>query len=95
MMDIVFSFLARKTDFYTGGAHDAAEKLVMEKFRYFLNNQVPLDFLAKFFKKGKGLNCQFVVSKTINDLGINFMILKHDTYCSDKSKSTYMRIFLV
>lgn len=33
MMDIVFSFLARKTDFYTGGAHDAAEKLVMEKFR--------------------------------------------------------------
>ena len=33
MMDIVFSFLARKTDFYTGGSHDAAEKLVMEKFR--------------------------------------------------------------
>ena len=38
MMDIVFSFLARKTDFYTGGAHDAAERLVMEKFRYYLTN---------------------------------------------------------
>eukprot|EP00088_Acartia_fossae_P046833 TRINITY_DN5069_c0_g1_i11.p1 TRINITY_DN5069_c0_g1~~TRINITY_DN5069_c0_g1_i11.p1 ORF type:complete len:330 (-),score=135.94 TRINITY_DN5069_c0_g1_i11:877-1866(-) len=33
MMDVIFSFLARKTDFYTGGSSDAAEKLIMEKFR--------------------------------------------------------------
>lgn len=33
MLDVIFSFLARKTDFYTGGGDDSAEKLVMEKFR--------------------------------------------------------------
>lgn len=33
MLDVIFSFLARKTDFYTGGVEDSAEKLVMEKFR--------------------------------------------------------------
>jgi len=33
MLDVIFSFLARKTDFYTGGVDDSAEKLVMEKFR--------------------------------------------------------------
>ena len=33
MLDVIFSFLARKTDFYTGGGEDSAEKLVMEKFR--------------------------------------------------------------
>jgi len=33
MMDVIFSFLARKTDFYTGGSDNAAEDMVMQKFR--------------------------------------------------------------
>jgi len=33
MLDVIFSFLARKTDFYTGGDEGAAEKLVLEKYR--------------------------------------------------------------
>jgi len=34
MLDVFFSFLARKTDFYTGGGdEEAAKKLVMEKFK--------------------------------------------------------------
>merc|ERR1712079_234907 len=33
MLDLIFSFLARKTDFYTGGGEGAAEKMVLEKFR--------------------------------------------------------------
>ena len=33
MLDVIFEFLARKTDFYTGGGEGAAEKLVLEKFR--------------------------------------------------------------
>jgi len=33
MLDVIFSFLARKTDFYTGGGEDAAEKLVIEKYK--------------------------------------------------------------
>jgi len=33
MLDVIFSFLARKTDFYTGGGDGAAEKLVLEKYR--------------------------------------------------------------
>lgn len=33
MLDIIFSFLARKTDFYAGGDDGAAEKLVIEKFK--------------------------------------------------------------
>jgi len=33
MLDVIFDFLARKTDFYTGGGEGTAEKLVLEKFR--------------------------------------------------------------
>jgi len=33
MLEIIFSFLARKTDFYTGGGEGTAEKLVLDKFR--------------------------------------------------------------
>merc|ERR1712168_719665 len=33
MMDVIFSFLARKTDFYTGGSDNAAEDMIMQKFR--------------------------------------------------------------
>lgn len=33
MLDIIFSFLARKTDFYTGSTESAAEALIMDKFR--------------------------------------------------------------
>jgi len=33
MLDVIFSFLARKTDFYTGGEDGAAEKLVLDKYR--------------------------------------------------------------
>lgn len=33
MLDVIFSFLARKTDFYTGGVDGAAEELVLEKYR--------------------------------------------------------------
>jgi len=32
MLDVIFSFLARKTDFYTGGGEEAAQKLVLEKY---------------------------------------------------------------
>jgi len=32
MLDIIFSFLARKTDFYTGSSEQAAKQLVLDKF---------------------------------------------------------------
>ena len=33
MLNVIFSFLARKTDFYTSGMEEKAEQLVMEKYR--------------------------------------------------------------
>lgn len=33
LLDVLFNFLARKTDFYVGGGPGTAEKLLMEKFR--------------------------------------------------------------
>ncbi|KAK2162763.1 hypothetical protein LSH36_92g05007 [Paralvinella palmiformis] len=32
MLDCIFGFLARKTDFYTGGGKEAAEKIIKDKF---------------------------------------------------------------
>lgn len=33
LLDTIFDFLARKTDFYVGGSNGAAKKLLMEKFK--------------------------------------------------------------
>ncbi|XP_074649294.1 nuclear migration protein nudC-like [Tubulanus polymorphus] len=33
LLDVLFNFLARKTDFYVGGDENAAEKLINEKFK--------------------------------------------------------------
>jgi len=33
LLDVLFNFLARKTDFYVGGGPGTAEKLLMEKFK--------------------------------------------------------------
>lgn len=35
LLDYIFNFLSRKTDFYFGGGKGAAEKLVMEKFHLY------------------------------------------------------------
>ncbi|KAJ4438841.1 hypothetical protein ANN_14794 [Periplaneta americana] len=45
LLDTIFSFLARKTDFYTGGGEGAGEKLVMAKFRKY--EKQALDLHAK------------------------------------------------
>jgi len=33
MLDVIFSFLARKTDFYTGGEEGSAQTLVLDKYK--------------------------------------------------------------
>ncbi|XP_046572534.1 nuclear migration protein nudC-like [Haliotis rubra] len=33
LLDVLFNFLSRKTDFYVGGGEGAAEKMIMEKFK--------------------------------------------------------------
>lgn len=33
MLGVIFSFLARKTDFYTGGGEGVAEKMIMDQFK--------------------------------------------------------------
>ncbi|XP_050416104.2 nuclear migration protein nudC [Patella vulgata] len=33
LLDVIFNFLARKTDFYTGAGEQSAEAMIMEKFR--------------------------------------------------------------
>ena len=33
MIDLIFGFLARKTDFYVGGKQGEAEKMILDKFR--------------------------------------------------------------
>ncbi|XP_021934555.1 nuclear migration protein nudC isoform X2 [Zootermopsis nevadensis] len=45
LLDTIFSFLARKTDFYTGGGEGAGEKLVMAKFKKY--QKQALDLHAK------------------------------------------------
>lgn len=45
LLDIIFSFLARKTDFYFGGGKGAAEKLILEMFR--AHEKKALDRAAK------------------------------------------------
>uniref|UniRef100_A0A1B6E9Q9 Nuclear migration protein nudC n=1 Tax=Clastoptera arizonana TaxID=38151 RepID=A0A1B6E9Q9_9HEMI len=48
LLDTIFSFLARKTDFYTGAEEGAAEKMVMSKFTKHRDNA-----LAESLKKRK------------------------------------------
>lgn len=45
LLDTIFSFLARKTDFYTGGGDGAGEKLVMSKFKKY--EKQALELLSK------------------------------------------------
>lgn len=45
LLDIIFSFLARKTDFYFGGGKGAAEKLILDMFRAY--EKKALDRAAK------------------------------------------------
>ncbi|XP_067676724.1 nuclear migration protein nudC-like [Haliotis asinina] len=33
LLDVLFNFLSRKTDFYVGGGEGAAEKMIMDKFK--------------------------------------------------------------
>ncbi|XP_013413973.1 nuclear migration protein nudC [Lingula anatina] len=35
LLDVIFSFLARKTDFYTGASKGTPEQLILDKFRHF------------------------------------------------------------
>ncbi|KAL5011122.1 hypothetical protein ScPMuIL_013427 [Solemya velum] len=37
MLDVIFGFLGRKTDFYTGGQAGEAEKLILERFKKHFN----------------------------------------------------------
>merc|ERR1712170_93705 len=35
MLDVVFGFLARKTDFYSGAGKESAQRLLLEKFSFY------------------------------------------------------------
>lgn len=49
LIDVLFNFLARKTDFYVGGGPGAAEKLLLEKFKKY--EEIALENYARETKR--------------------------------------------